>query len=160
MWHSLGSPLTPAPMGDMLGLIERAEAAFDTEDAERQAKDLMEGDFTLESWMEQMKQVRKMGPLGQIMDMLPGQMGQAARNIPQDEMESQLKRTEAILNSMTVIERRNPKVLNASRRRRIAAGSGNDVQDVNRLMKQFRETRKLFKQLQKSGGRGLSRLFG
>ena len=147
-------------MGDMIGLIEKAEAAFSEEDAEKQASKLMSGEFTLEDWMEQMRQVRKMGPLGQIMDMLPGQMGQAARNIPQDEMESQLKRTEAILNSMTVIERRNPKVLNASRRRRIAAGSGNDVQDVNRLMKQFRETRKLFKQLQKSGGRGLSRLFG
>ena len=110
--------------------------------------------------MEQMRQVRKMGPLGQIMDMLPGQMGQAARDIPPEEMEAQLKRTEAILSSMTVQERKNPKLLNASRRRRIAAGSGNQVQDVNKLMKQFRETSKLFKQLQKSGGRGLSRLFG
>ncbi len=147
-------------MGDMIGLIEKAEAAFDAETAEKQAKDLMEGNFTLESWMQQMQQVRKMGPLGQIMDMLPGQMGQAARNVPPDEMEAQLKRTEAILSSMTVQERKNPKLLNASRRRRIAAGSGNTVQDVNRLMKQFRETSKLFKQLQKSGGRGLSRLFG
>ena len=144
----------------MIGLIEKAEAAFDSETAEKQAKDLMEGNFTLESWMEQMQQVRKMGPLNQIMDMLPGQMGQAARDVPPDEMEAQLKRTEAILSSMTVQERKNPKLLNASRRRRIAAGSGNSVQDVNRLMKQFRETSKLFKQLQKSGGRGLSRLFG
>ncbi len=147
-------------MGDMLGLIEKAEALFDAETAEKQAKDLMEGNFTLESWMEQMKQVRKMGPLGQLMDMLPGQMGQLARNVPPEEMEAQMKRTEAILSSMTVQERRNPKILNASRRRRIAAGSGNKVQDVNKLMKQFRETSKLFKQLQKSGGRGLSRLFG
>ena len=147
-------------MGDMLGLIEKAEALFDAETAEKQAKDLIEGNFTLESWMEQMKQVRKMGPLGQLMDMLPGQMGQLARNVPPEEMEAQMKRTEAILSSMTVQERRNPKILNASRRRRIAAGSGNKVQDVNKLMKQFRETSKLFKQLQKSGGRGLSRLFG
>lgn len=147
-------------MGDMIGLIEKAEAAFDAEDAEKQASKLMSGEFTMEDWMDQMRQVRKMGPLGQIMDMLPGQMGQAARNIPPDEMENQLKRTEAILSSMTVQERRNPDILNASRRRRIAAGSGNQVQDVNRLMKQFRETRKLFKNLQKSGGRGLSRLFG
>ena len=147
-------------MGDMIGLIEKAEAAFDQEGAEEQAAKLMSGDFTLEDWMQQMSQVRKMGPLGQIMDMLPGQMGQAARNIPPEEMEQQLKRTEAILNSMTAQERRNPDILNASRRRRIAAGSGNQVQDVNRLMKQFRETRKLFKTLQKSGGRGLSRLFG
>lgn len=147
-------------MGDMIGLIEKAEAAFDAEDPEKQASKLMSGEFTMEDWMDQMRQVRKMGPLGQIMDMLPGQMGQAARNIPPDEMENQLKRTEAILSSMTVQERRNPDILNASRRRRIAAGSGNQVQDVNRLMKQFRETRKLFKNLQKSGGRGLSRLFG
>jgi len=147
-------------MGDMIGLIEKAEAAFDAQDAEQQASKLMSGEFTMEDWMDQMRQVRKMGPLGQIMDMLPGQMGQAARDIPPDEMENQLKRTEAILSSMTVQERRNPDILNASRRRRIAAGSGNQVQDVNRLMKQFRETRKLFKNLQKSGGRGLSRLFG
>ncbi|MBT3322747.1 MAG: signal recognition particle protein [Anaerolineae bacterium] len=147
-------------MGDMIGLIEKAEALFDTEDAEKQAQDLMEGSFTLQSWMDQMKQVRKMGPLGQIMDMLPGQMGQAARDIPPEEMEAQMKRTEAILSSMTVLERENPKILNASRRRRIAAGSGNTVQDVNKLMKQFRETSKMFKLLQKSGGRGLSRLFG
>ena len=147
-------------MGDMIGLIEKAEAAFDAEDAEMQASKLMSGEFTMEDWMDQMRQVRKMGPLGQIMDMLPGQMGQAACDIPPDEMENQLKRTEAILSAMTVQERRNPDILNASRRRRIAAGSGNQVQDVNRLMKQFRETRKLFKTLQKSGGRGLSRLFG
>ena len=147
-------------MGDMIGLIEKAEAAFDAEDAEKQAKKMMSGDFTMEDWMEQMQQVRKMGPLGQIMDMLPGRMGAAARSVPPDEMEQQLKRTEAILNSMTVQERRNPDILNASRRRRIAAGSGNKVQDVNRLVKQFRETRKLFKTLQKSGSRGLSRLFG
>ncbi len=147
-------------MGDIIGLIEKAEAAFDAKEAEKQAERMMSGEFTLEDWMEQMNQVRKMGPLGQLMDMLPGQVGQAARNIPPEEMEAQLKRTEAILNSMTVQERRNPKILNASRRRRIAAGSGNSVQDVNRLMKQFRETKKLFKQLQKSGGRGISRLFG
>ncbi len=147
-------------MGDMIGLIEKAEAAFDAEDAEKQVQNLMEGNFTLESWMDQMKQVRKMGPLGQIMDMLPGQMGQAVKNIPPEEMEAQMKRTEAILSSMTVQERQNPKILNASRRRRIAAGSGNKVQDVNKLMKQFRETSRLFKTLQKSGGRGLSRLFG
>ena len=147
-------------MGDMIGLIEKAEAAFDQKEAEEQTAKLMSGEFSLEDWMQQMKQVRKMGPLGQIMEMLPGQMGQAARNIPPEEMEQQLKRTEAILNSMTVQERRNPDILNASRRRRIAAGSGNQVQDVNRLIKQYRETRKLFKTLQKSGGRGLSRLFG
>ena len=147
-------------MGDVIGLIEKAEAAFDAESAEKQAEQLLSGQFTLEDWLEQMSQVRKLGPMSQIMDMLPGQMGQAARNISPDEVEQQMKRTEAIISSMTRQERRNPDILNASRRRRIARGSGNQVQDVNRLMKQFRETRKMFKQLQKTGGRGLSRLFG
>jgi len=147
-------------MGDVIGLIEKAEAAFDAKSAGKQAERMLKGQFTLEDWMEQMRQVRQMGPLGQIMDMLPGQLGQAARNVPPQDMERQLKRTEAIISSMTVQERRNPDILNASRRRRIARGSGTQVQDVNRLVKQFRETRRLFKQLQKTGGRGLPRLFG
>ena len=94
------------------------------------------------------------------MDMLPGGMGQAARQIPPQEAERQLKKTEAIINSMTLEERRRPEILNASRRRRIAAGSGTQVQDVNRLMKQFREARRLFKQIKKSGMRGMPRIFG
>jgi signal recognition particle subunit SRP54 len=94
------------------------------------------------------------------MEMLPGGMGQMARQISPQDTEKQLKMTEAIINSMTPHERRKPDVLNASRRRRIARGSGTDVQDVNRLMKQFREAQRLFKTLKKSGPRGLSRLFG
>jgi len=101
-----------------------------------------------------------MGPMSQMVDMLPGEMGKAARNISPENMERQFKRTEAIINSMTPTERRDPNVLNASRRRRIAAGSGTEVQDVNRLIKQFREMQKLMKTIQKGGGRGLSRLFG
>ncbi len=89
-----------------------------------------------------------------------GEMGKAAQQVSPEEMERQFKRTEAIINSMTPGERRDPDVLNASRRRRIAAGSGNQVQDVNRLIKQFREMQRLMKTLQKGGGRGLSRLFG
>jgi len=107
-----------------------------------------------------MNQMKKMGPLSQIMDMLPGQMGQAARGIDPNLVEKQFKQSEAIINSMTLKERRNPDLLNASRRRRIAAGSGMDVQDVNRLIKQFRETQKLMKTIQKTGGRGLGKLFG
>jgi signal recognition particle subunit SRP54 len=95
-----------------------------------------------------------------MVDMLPGEMGRAARNISPEELDHSTKRTESIINSMTLIERRNPEVLNASRRRRIARGCGLDVQDVNRLVKQFREMQKIFKMLQKTGGRGLSRLFG
>lgn len=147
-------------MGDLIGLIEKAEAAYDAETAEKQAKKLMKGDFSLEDWLEQMNQMKKMGPLSQIMDMLPGQMGQAARGIDPSLVEKQFKQSEAIINSMTLKERRDPDILNASRRRRIAAGSGMDVQDVNRLIKQFRETQKLMKTIQKTGGKGLGKLFG
>ena len=146
-------------MGDIIGLIERAEASMDQATAERQAKKMMEGEFTLEDFKEQLGQVRKLGPIGQILEMLPGGMGQAARQVDPNEAEDQLKMTEAIINSMTIKERRNPKILNASRRRRIAAGSGTQVQDVNRLLKQYRETHRMFKTIRKSGMNGLSRLF-
>lgn len=147
-------------MGDILGLIEKAEATFDQETARKQAEKMMAGELTLEDFANQLKQVRKMGPIGQLLEMLPGGMGQMARQISPQDAEKQLKITEAIINSMTVEERRRPDILNASRRRRIARGSGTDVQDVNRLMKQFRETQKLMKTLKKSGMRGLPRLFG
>jgi signal recognition particle subunit SRP54 len=147
-------------MGDMIGLIEKAEAAFDEKSARDQAERMVSGKFTLEDFLQQLKQMRKMGPLSQILEMLPGGLGQAAKSIDPKDAEYQMKQTEAIINSMTRDERRNPDVLNASRRRRIARGSGTDVQDVNRLMKQFRESQKLLKTLQKTGGRGLPRLFG
>lgn len=147
-------------MGDMIGLIERAEAAFDQKEAQEQAERMLSGSFSLEDFAKQLKQLRKMGPLAQIMEMLPGGMGQLARNISPDEAERSLKLTEAILNSMTREERRRPDILNASRRRRIARGSGSEVQDVNRVLKQFRDAQKMFKTLQKTGGRGLPRLFG
>jgi signal recognition particle subunit SRP54 len=92
--------------------------------------------------------------------MLPGNLGQAARPIDPKDAETQFKLTEAIINSMPLQERRQPDILNASRRRRIARGSGTDVTVVNRMIKQFREAQRMFKTLQKSGGRGLPRLFG
>ena len=147
-------------MGDVLGLIEKAESAFDQEEAEKQAEKLMNGEFSLEDFAKQLKQMRKMGPLGQILEMLPGQMGQVARQVDPRDAEDQLKQIEAVINSMTVEERRNPKLLNASRRRRIARGSGLEVQVVNQVMKRFRETQRLIKTLQKSGGKGLGRLIG
>lgn len=147
-------------MGDVLGLIEKAEAAFDAQQAQRQAERLMRGEFSLEDWLEQMRQLKKMGPLTQILEMLPGQLGQAARQVNPQDLERNFKRFEAIILSMTPEERRNPDILNASRRRRIARGSGTEVQDVNRLIKQYREAQRLFKSLQKDGGRSLSRLFG
>jgi signal recognition particle subunit SRP54 len=147
----------------MIGLIEKAEAAYQDQDMEaqtRQAEKMMKGQFSLEDWLDQMKQMKKMGPLSQLMDMLPGQMGQAARGIDPMVMENTLKQSEAIINSMTIKERRNPDLLNASRRRRIAAGCGMEVQDVNRLIKQFREAQKMMKMFQKSGTKGLGRMFG
>ncbi len=147
-------------MGDMIGLIEKAEAAFDAQTAQKQAEKMMKGNLDLEDWLDQMRQMRKMGPLSQILEMLPGQLGQAAKSVDPRDIEQNFKRMEAIINSMTPKERRDPEILNASRRRRIAAGSGNEVQDVNRLMKQFRETQKLMKTLQKTGIKGLPKLFG
>ncbi len=147
-------------MGDVLGLIEKAEAAYDEQQARKQAERLSKGQFTLEDWAEIMKSTKKMGSISQMMDMLPGEMGRAARSVDPQEVERSLKRTEAIINSMTPGERRDPDILNASRRRRIARGCGLEVQDVNRLIKQFREMQKLMRSLQKTGGRGLSRIFG
>jgi signal recognition particle subunit SRP54 len=147
-------------MGDILGLIEKAEASFDQEMSQKEAEKLLSGEFTLESFANQLRQVRKMGPIAQLLEMLPGGMGQMARQIDPRDAENQLKLTEAIINSMTPHERRNPDVLNASRRRRIARGSGTDVPEVNRLIKQYREAQKMFKMIKKSGGRGLPRLFG
>ena len=147
-------------MGDVIGLIEKAEASLDVEVAEQQAKRMLSGEFTLEDFAEQLSQVRKMGPIGQLLDMMPGGMGQMASAIDPHEAENQFKKTEAILSSMTVEERQRPKILNASRRRRIAGGSGTQVRDVNQLIKQYQEARNLMKRMKKSGMRGLSGLFG
>jgi signal recognition particle subunit SRP54 len=147
-------------MGDMLGLIERAEATFDQQQAQKDAERMLAGEFTLEDFASQLRQVRKMGPIAQVLEMLPGGMNQLARQIDPKEAERQLKKTEAIISSMTILERRRPDVLNASRRRRIATGSGTQVQDVNQLVRQYREAKALFKNIKKSGMRGLPRLFG
>ena len=148
-------------MGDMLGLIEKAESAYTEQVDAKEAERMLSGEFTLDDFAKQLKQMKKMGPLGSIMEMLPGQYRVVAKNVDHNEVEKQLTTVEAIINSMTLQERRNPKILNASRRRRIAAGSGKTVQDVNRLMKQFQDIQKLLKQLQKTGGRGnINRLIG
>jgi len=147
-------------MGDMLGLIERAESVFDQDAAQNQAKMLSSGEFSFEDLAEMMRSTKKLGPMSQVMDMLPGGLGQRAKNISSDDVEKQMKRTEAIINSMTVQERRHPDILNANRRRRIARGSGTNVQEINRLVKQYQEMKRLFKTINKTGGRGLSRLFG
>ena len=147
-------------MGDMIGLIERAEAAFDEDTAQEQAEKLISGDFTLEDFANQLRTIRKLGPIGQLFEMMPGQLGQVARQVDPQDAESQLRKTEAIIYAMTPKERSRPKILNGSRRRRIANGSGTDVQDVNRLMKQYREMQRMMKKINQKGVRGLPNIFG
>jgi signal recognition particle subunit SRP54 len=144
-------------MGDVLTLIERAQESFDQKTAEEAAARLQTGRFTLEDMLEQLQQVKKMGPLDQIVGMIPGLSGMA-REAEASVNRGDLARTEAIIRSMTPAERRDPDVLNASRRRRIAAGSGTSIAEVNRLVKQFTDMQKLMKQLR--GGRRIPGLFG
>ena len=138
-------------MGDMLTLIEQAEQAFEKDQAEAAATKLMEGEFTLEDFLEQMQALKKMGPLGNLMGMMPGM----PKELKGAEIgDDQLKPIEAIIRSMTPLERRKPELINGSRRTRIATGSGTSVGDVNRLVKQFGEMQKLMKRMgAMSGGR-------
>ncbi len=144
-------------MGDVVSLIEKAqEAAADAPLDEKTAERLGKGDFTLEDFLTQIKQVRKMGGLGGILKSLPG-MGKL-KDIDGQVDERELDRVEAIIFSMTTVERRTPKLINGSRRERIARGAGVHVSDVNRLLKQFAETRKLMKQFQNTQGKGRKRM--
>ena len=134
-------------MGDIVSLVERAQEHVDQKEAEESAKRLMEARFTFEDFLSSLRQIRKMGPIGDLMKMIPG-MGQLARQMPEgDQAERELKRIEAIISSMTLKERRDPSLLNGSRRKRIAAGSGTTVSEVNAMVKQFGEMQKLMKQL-------------
>jgi len=147
-------------MGDVLTLIERAEREMDEEEARRAGEKLMAGEFTLEDFLKQMQQIKKLGPIGQLMEMIPG-MNQMAGDVDWQDAEHELKRVEAIIRSMTPKERRHPKILKASRKRRIAAGSGTSVQDVNALLRQFRDMQRMMKQLKSGRGRrSLGNLFG
>ncbi|MBQ9349027.1 MAG: signal recognition particle protein [Oscillibacter sp.] len=136
-------------MGDMLSLIEKAEAAYDEQQAAKLEAKLRKNQFTLQDYYEQLRQIRGMGDLSQIMGMLPGKLGQQAQETGIDE--KALARTEAIILSMTPLERENPQILNASRKRRIAAGCGLEVSDVNRLLKQYDMIRDMMKQMGKFG---------
>ena len=139
-------------MGDVLTLVERAQETFDQGQSAKMEEKLRKGSFTLEDFLDQLQQIQKMGPLGQIMGMLPG-MGGMAKEAQAAVDRGDLSRVEAIIRSMTPRERRDPTVLNASRRRRIAAGAGTDLTEVNRLVKQFGEMQKLMKQFSGAGGR-------
>jgi signal recognition particle subunit SRP54 len=144
-------------MGDVLGLIRRAEQTAAAETVSRPAAP---DGLTLEGLVDQMRQMRRMGPLGQILEMMPGMGSAKITPDQQREAEASMSRAEAIIKSMTPEERRDPDILDGGRKRRVARGSGTDVQDVNRLLKQFREARKLIKLLGKSGGRGIPSIFG
>ena len=133
-------------MGDVLTLVERAQEQVDRKQAEEQATKLLEARFTLDDFATQLKQVRRMGSLTQIVGMLPG-MGQLAKQLPEAEAEREMKKIEAMIGSMTPAERIDPSVINGSRRRRIARGSGTTVQDVNQLLKRFVEVQRVMKQL-------------
>ncbi len=146
-------------MGDMLTLIERAQEQFDEKAAAKAAEKLRKNQFTLDDFLEQMQQMKKMGPIGPLLEMVPGMRGMAKE--AQGAVDrGELKRVEAIIQSMTRAERVDPSILNGSRRRRIAAGSGTTLPDVNRLMKQFAEMQKVMRMLSKGGGRGMSLPFG
>ncbi len=149
-------------MGDVLSLVEKAQEELDQEEAQKAGERLMSGQFDLEDFLSQMQQIKRLGPLGKIMDMIPG-MGKMSKDVDMSQAEGELKRIEAIIQSMTVQERRNPKIIKASRKRRIAGGSGTTVQDVNVLLKQFKDMQRMMKQLRKGGRRGpggLGSLFG
>jgi len=138
-------------MGDLKGLLEQA-ASMDMEDAEQQAAKILEGDFTLEDFNQQISMMRNMGPISKLLDMMPNSMvGLGGNKVDGDAAERQVIRTQAILQSMTVKERQSPKILNASRKRRIALGSGTSVPEVNQLLRQYKQTRKLMKKIGKRG---------
>jgi signal recognition particle subunit SRP54 len=137
-------------MGDVVSLVERAQAATDLEEAARLEEKIRKESLTLEDFFEQLQALKKMGPLDQLMGMLPGagKMGKLSVD------ETALTRVEAIINSMTPEEKRNPGVIDGSRRKRIARGSGTTVQDINRLLKQFNAMKKMAKQFGRLGKRG------
>ena len=144
-------------MGDVLTLVERAQEHYDEKQATKMAEKLRKNSFTLDDMLDQMEQVRKMGPMGQILEMIPG-MGGMAKQAQASVDRGDLKRVEAIIQSMTKAERQDPHLLNGARRRRIAQGSGTRLQDVNQLMKQFADLQKVMKQF--SGGRLKGRMPG
>ncbi|WP_135547098.1 signal recognition particle protein [Paenibacillus cymbidii] len=149
-------------MGDMLTLIEKAQETIDADKAKEMERKLRTAEFTFEDFLEQMEQVKKLGPLDQLLDMMPGMNKmKGVKDMKVDD--KQMGRVTAIIKSMTIEEKRKPEIINQSRRKRIAAGSGTNLQEVNRLIKQFEEMRKMMKQFSgmlgpkglKGGGKGL-----
>ncbi len=148
-------------MGDVMTLIEQAQSEMDMEEAQRAGQRLAQGEFDLDDFLKQLQQMKRMGPIGKLLEMVPG-INKMAGDVDLSGAEKDMKRIEAMIQSMTGDERRNPRLIKASRKRRIATGSGTTVQEVNQLLKQHREMQEMMKQLGK-GGRGrnaLSQLLG
>ena len=147
-------------MGDMLTLIEQAQDKMDAQEAAKAGQRMLEGDFTLDDFLNQMQQMKKLGPLGKIMEMIPG-MSQHTKGVDMAEAEKDMRRIEAIIQSMTTQERQQPKLIKANRKKRIANGSGTQVQDVNKLLRDFREMQTMMAQILKKGGmRRLASMLG
>jgi len=152
-------------MGDVLTAIEKAQEVMDQEQALKVGQKLVKGEFDLEDFLDQLQQLKKMGPISQLLDMIPG-MGKLTQDLAPDVTDQQMKTIEAIINSMTPHERRSPRIINASRKRRIARGSGTTVMEVNDLLSQFRQMQRMMKQLTggrkrgRSGMRGLMSMLG
>jgi signal recognition particle subunit SRP54 len=144
-------------MGDILTLVEKAQDTFDQKQAREMERKIRQQEFTLEDFLQQMQQVRSMGPLEDLLGMIPG-MGKQLKGLKGELDEKELAHVEAIIKSMTMEERRNPGILNGSRKKRVARGSGTKVQEVNRLLKQFEDSRKLMKQFADMGGKKGKRL--
>jgi signal recognition particle subunit SRP54 len=142
-------------MGDIVSLVEKAQEQFDEEEARKLQKKIAKNQFNFNDFLSQIQQIKKMGNIKDLASMIPG-MGKAIRNLDVDD--DAFKGIEAIIFSMTPDERENPNLINGSRRKRISFGSGTSVQEVNRLLKQFDETRKMMKMM--GGGKNLSRMMG
>lgn len=134
-------------MGDVMTLIEKAQGEFDEKEATKAAERMLSAKFDLEDFLGQIRQIKKMGPIGDLLKMIPG-FSQMSKEVTHEMTEGQMKRTEAIISSMTRVERRDPNLLNASRKRRVAKGSGTEVQDVNELLRQFKQAQTMMKQIQ------------
>ena len=146
-------------MGDMLSLIEKAEQAFDQEKAEKLEERLKKNQFTLEDFLDQMGQVKNMGGIGKILEMMPGVSAAQMKGVDLEESEKEFRQMEAIIQSMTIEERQNPNILNASRRKRIAAGCGQPVSKINNLIKRYEEMKKMVKQLSNPKAMKKNKLF-
>ena len=149
-------------MGDVLTMIEKAQEAIDEEEAKKLEQKMKKAEFDFEDYLSSVSQMKKMGGLTSILGMLPGLGGMKMPEIDETEAEKGMKRTESIIYSMTLEERRNPSLLNPSRKRRIADGAGVDIAEVNRMVKQFEQARKMMKQMpgMMGGRRGRKGKFG